>query len=193
MRFIAFAAAAFSLPLCGAQIPVGIFVQFDTEPAPASIAAMKAEVGRLMEHSGVRLDWRSTAAANGREPFRELMVVRFKGRCVLDPAPDDFGSAGETVTLATTRVENHGVLPFSEVECDQVRKVLTYSNETHRAVTLGRALGRVVAHEMYHVLARTTGHTRRGVARATQSWNELGARHAAPLDLSFRTAGAEPD
>jgi hypothetical protein len=34
-------------------------------------------------------------------------------------------------------------------------------------------MGRVVAHELYHMLASTTGHAAHGLARATQNFREL--------------------
>jgi hypothetical protein len=38
---------------------------------------------------------------------------------------------------------------------------------------LGRALGRVLAHEVYHILAKTTGHGRAGVAKSALSGRQL--------------------
>ena len=76
------------------------------------------------------------------------------------------------VVLGTSLVSDGQVLPFSEVECDQVRKTLAYeerATEMDRQCALGRAMGRVVAHELYHVLACTTKHAGRGLARATQT------------------------
>ena len=37
----------------------------------------------------------------------------------------------------------------------------------------GRALGRVVAHELYHILANTTDHSRHGLAKALLTVSEL--------------------
>ena len=42
-----------------------------------------------------------------------------------------------------------------------------------REQVVGRAIGRVIAHEIGHVLLRTTGHAPRGLMRAVQRADEL--------------------
>jgi hypothetical protein len=49
------------------------------------------------------------------------------------------------------------------------------------------ALGRVVAHELYHILARTTSHATGGLAKASQSLRDL----IRPDDLEFQRKEAE--
>ena len=49
------------------------------------------------------------------------------------------------------------------------------------------ALGRVVAHELYHILTRTTGHASEGFARASQSLRDL----IRSDDLQFQRKEAE--
>jgi len=66
-------------------------------------------------------------------------------------------------------------MPFTEVKCDEVRRVLPYAHggRSQKESALGRALGRVVAHEVYHFLAHTTEHAKKGLAKASQSWLDL--------------------
>jgi hypothetical protein len=63
------------------------------------------------------------------------------------------------------------------VECDEVRKALNYlgpeANKKQRQTVLGLVMGRVVAHELYHILARTTAHAAEGLARAISSFEDL--------------------
>jgi hypothetical protein len=89
---------------------------------------MKKEVNDLFRTSGIRLDWRLTGENDGTETFSRLVVFKFKGRCRAEAVPtaNDFGTAGEVDTLGSTEVANGHVLPFSKVECDQVRKALSY-------------------------------------------------------------------
>jgi hypothetical protein len=49
-----------------------------------------------------------------------------------------------------------------------------------------RALGRVVAHELYHAIARTTAHSRTGLTRPTLSPSEL-----TESDISFDPSAVE--
>jgi hypothetical protein len=153
---------------------VGIFVDFDASPAPMAMAAMKREVGAIMRPTGLGVDWRQLSENKGTEAFAGLVVVRFKGRCHARPWVDE-AEPGK-VALGHTIVQEGHVLPFTEINCEQVRKTLPYLG-THcdheRQNALGRALGRVVAHELYHALARTTEHTGKGLGRATQSLRDL--------------------
>jgi len=72
------------------------------------------------------------------------------------------------------------VLPFSDVDCDAIRgflqKQLLSTPEAEREETFGRALGRVLAHELYHVLAGTSNHGACGVAKSGYTVGDLVAR-----------------
>jgi hypothetical protein len=153
-------------------------MDFDVPPNSLSVNAMKKEVESIMKTTGLKFDWRLLRQNHGNESFAGVVVVRFKGKCKAqlwgneEPLPE-----GSTVTLGTSMVRNGEVLPFSEVECDQVRKTVDYDPqstcEQEKQTALGRAMGRVVAHELYHVLANTTAHTGRGLAKASQSFRDL--------------------
>ena len=141
---------------------------------------MKKEVDELLKPAGLSLDWRLTKDNRGNEPFAGLVVLKFKGECKAEGAYDvsnAFGSAGESDTLGSTKVDHGHVLPYSDIECDQVRKALAYlgpgAGQKERQRALGLALGRVVAHELYHILASTTHHASKGLAQASHSFDDL--------------------
>jgi hypothetical protein len=58
------------------------------------------------------------------------------------------------------------VLPFAEVSCDRIAKAVAtamWGGERKEADRLlGRALGRVLAHELYHILGKTHEHNADG-------------------------------
>lgn len=155
-------------------------MDFESAPGETSVHAMEQEVDKLLKPSGIALDWRLIQENRGDQPFKSLVVLRFKGSCKADWIPqakDDTDLPGENHELASTRVSNGRVLPFSEVECDQVRNALRYLHPgaglRERQLALGRALGRVVAHELYHIFARTTAHSAHGLAQPSQSLEDL--------------------
>lgn len=82
-----------------------------------------------------------------------------------------------SVPLGQTQVVDGEVLPFSDVRCDPVRKLigrdLAIQPSYEREQLLGRALGRVLAHELYHILLRTTSHGTDGLARPAQTAADL--------------------
>jgi hypothetical protein len=70
-------------------------------------------------------------------------------------------------------VSDGQILPFTDVSCDRVREfvqsgLLAFRAE-NREEKYGRALGRVLAHELYHIFANTMRHGSMGVAK--QSYN----------------------
>jgi hypothetical protein len=155
-------------------------MDFDSKPAAVPLAVMEKEAGDLLKSAGVSLDWRLLRQNHGVDSFAGLVVLKFRGECRVDTwskLASDFGSIGEVETLGATRVDRGHVLPYTEVQCDQVRKALAYlkpsAGSKERQNALGLALGRVVAHELYHVLMRTTAHAKQGLAKATQSLQDL--------------------
>lgn len=176
--------------VAGAQHPlVGVFMEFDSSPGAAAVAVMEKEVNALLKPSGVALDWRLTADNHGDQAFSKLVVLKFKGTCNAKAAGDE--TPGGDVALGETQVSDGHVLPFTEVQCDQIRQALAYLRPgalpSERQSAMGVALGRVVAHELYHILAKTTSHAAAGLAKATQSLEELVSRDT----LSFRDRDSE--
>jgi hypothetical protein len=182
-RIFPWAVCAALSVLCstGQQARVGVVMDFESAPGSASVAAMEQEVNDLLKPSGISLDWQLAKENRGDRPFASLVVLRFKGSCKADRVSEsgagEFGSLGESRALASTKVSDGHVLPFSEVRCDEVRGALRFLRPgvglKERQLALGRALGRVVAHELYHIFAKTTAHGTHGLARPSQSLEEL--------------------
>src|SRR5260370_22742166 len=79
--------------------------------------------------------------------------------------------------MAFTHTSGSAILPYSEVECDKVRVSLRsamWGGDYERGdLLMGRALGRVLAHELYHIVGKTAGHGSDGVARRVLSGAQL--------------------
>jgi hypothetical protein len=90
---------------------------------------METEAGDLLKSAGIALDWRLVRQNHGAEAFAGLVVRKFKGQCRVDTwskAASDFGSIGEVEVLGITHVDRGHVLPYTEVQCDEVGKALAY-------------------------------------------------------------------
>lgn len=175
--------ACFSCLAIAADSPsIAVFVDFENIPSEETVSQMKAEVAAILKASGLALDWRLLNQRADQETFIDLAVVRFKGSCqVRNPAMDsELGPAMDHVPLATTAVSDGHTLPFSDVRCDEVRRFLApnlaLANPRKRDAIYGKALGRVVAHELYHVFAATEKHAKVGVARESHSRGDLTGR-----------------
>ncbi len=173
MRLVcAIALAALCLPAKAA--PVTLVLQFEDSYSPESVAAMKREVASIVAGSGIQVDWRLLSELQPAETFENLVVVRFKGACLMQPVPYLMDERGY---FAFTHVSEDNVLPFSEVECDKVgnsiRPLMSKAQWRERDTVLGRALGRVLAHELYHMLAKSPHHADSGVTRSALSPSQL--------------------
>src|ERR1051326_5393181 len=124
-----------------------------TQP-DAPIRYMKAEVEAIMHRAGYDVSWR-TASQFIDAPF--LAIVDFSGSC----APGSASPFHEETRLASTSVTDGRVLPFSRIDCAALTRVLGPVGEA----LYGQAMARVLAHELYHVLAQTTHHGRAGIAK----------------------------
>jgi hypothetical protein len=157
----ALAVLALALPAAGADA-VTIVFEYDREPSPAVHHHIEQEVAAVMP---VRVEWRQLDASIAGEAFSKIVVTHFRGTCRAVPATP----APKTRVLGRTHVSCGQIQPFTEVDCDLVRAYLGPVPEGK----LGRALGRLVAHELYHVLAGTVKHARAGISRAWLTPAEL--------------------
>jgi hypothetical protein len=86
-------------------------------------------------------------------------------------------SQDSQITLADASVSSGKVLPFFRVDCGYLFQLLgpylRSMNTQQRNAAVGRALGRVMAHEIYHIVGETTVHQARGVAKESFSVQDL--------------------
>jgi hypothetical protein len=160
--------------------PIAIYRSFDGAHSEYAVGAMKREVESLTKASGFDLHWRSLEGVRAEETFADLMVVKFHGKCNMDGIQllfNELGMEGEGGALGSTKTSNGQVLPFSELECNRIRRSIAplavgYSKEEREAL-LGRAMGRVLAHELFHVFANTDEHGHEGVMKTSYSRKDL--------------------
>jgi hypothetical protein len=156
------------------ELPAVLYHTFQ-QPVPVAVRhALEDEVENLMGPLGRHFVWRSVAGVKGHEVSSELAVLTFKGRCNVEGLMLKEVHPG---ALGWTHVSDGAILPFSEVDCDRVRnftqKELLYRRAADREEMFGRALARVVAHELYHIFAQTYHHGSDGVAKGAYTVQEL--------------------
>jgi hypothetical protein len=178
VSFCAFWLASLALTSGAAPIivaPADVTVILDIQGAysPVAFSEMRREAAQIIQVSGIRLDWRLRSELTNAT-FNDLVVMTFKGSCSFDPAPPLYDELGP---LAVTRTANGEVQPFGEVNCDRVVNSVRsamFGGEYARAdMLVGRALGRVVAHELVHMLTKSGEHSHEGVQKAALSGRQL--------------------
>jgi hypothetical protein len=179
--FCALSLAASSAFAEGGALPVAVFTSFDGAQSPQAIEAMKQEVDSIIRPSGINLSWRALDAPRLDEAFSDLVVVKFHGKCNMENIQLLFSELGPDNeaggVLGSTKVSDGQVLPFSELECDRIRRsiapLIIGNSPSEREALLGRAMGRVLAHELFHVFANTGKHGREGVAKTSHNRRDL--------------------
>jgi hypothetical protein len=174
MRLVAICALALAATASRARAEgVTIVLEFQGPQNDYSIAEMKREFTGIMRDSSLTFDFKSRAEADHLS-VSNLVVVRFKGTCVLKPIPYLYDERGPLAFTYSTEGE---IQPFTEVKCDQVtravRSAMSGSDFAHADLLMGRALGRVLAHEVVHILSKSGAHGHDGVTRTALSGSQL--------------------
>ena len=152
---------------------ITIVLDFQGPRSEQSVAEMKREFAGIMKDTAVHFDFRSRSQAS-QEALSDLVLVRFKGKCVLDPVGYLYDERGP---MAFTYSTDGVVQPFSDVACDKVtsavRSAMSGGDFANADLLLGRALGRVLAHEVVHMLSKSGAHGHTGVAKTALSGSQL--------------------
>jgi hypothetical protein len=174
------AAISCTAPVAARQpfTPVTVVVLPDGRYSKAAVREMGREADHILEQSGLALRWRVGAPAQAVSGL--LVVVTLVGQCDMDGSPAFL----EPGPLGWAHEADGKVLPFSDLACDNLRGAVEAAaggrNPARANLLLGRAMGRVLAHELYHIVADTSRHGPEGVAQAALTPREL---TSGPLEL----------
>lgn len=158
----------------GQVAAVALYTEFKHPASAAVVASLEQEAASIMAPLGLDLEWKSLAGFRAGESARRLVVTTFRGTCDtrgLMPAPVE--SSG----LGWIYITDGELQSFIAVDCDRIRAFvrgpLYRTDPRDRDRILGRAIGRVIAHELYHTLGRTTHHGSGRVGHAAYTVREL--------------------
>jgi hypothetical protein len=154
------------------QSKIILIISFQQELPIASAQAMQLELANIFEPLSIEPEWYRMEEAQGLTFPHRLIVVRFTGACAQpSETPVSHGALGHT------HMTDGDILPFIEVNCDRVLGFIHHSASKQLLAideeVSGVALGRVLAHEIYHVVAGTARHGKTGVTREALTPDEL--------------------
>jgi hypothetical protein len=168
------AAHASSEGVAATLAPVTLYTDFQNSVPQAVEAALRSEVDALMSPMGLRFDWRPLSDFRSETVSAAVAVAHFEGRCDVSGLVMRENQPG---SLGWTEISDGTILPFTHVDCERVRTFLQtkllgfHAQDRERAY--GRALGRILAHELYHVFGDTPKHASRGIAKENYGVNDL--------------------
>jgi hypothetical protein len=138
---------------------------------------LKQELARLMGSAGFEVEWRGPEDAHV-ETRDFLAMVELRGLCEapMESSPIDT-SLPRNADLASTYTSGGQILPFSWVNCHNVTNLLwdALSGQPGAIADYlyGRAVARLLAHEFYHILLQTSGHTKTGISKSNLGAGDL--------------------
>ena len=154
--------------------PVTLYTDFQMAVPQAVVEALREEVDSAMSPMGLRFDWHPLPDFRSETVSAAVAVAHFEGRCDVSGLVMRKNQPG---SLGWTEVSDGTILPFIHVDCERVRTFLQttllgfHTQDRERAY--GRALGRVLAHELYHVFGDTAKHASSGVGKEKYSVEDL--------------------
>lgn len=151
-----------------------VVVNFEKPHSAVSVGALQHELKELLEPAGISVDVMLKSEVPAAPQFSEVVVFDMRGSCSMAAHPSALDERGP---LGMAYESNGHVLHFGEVRCDRVRRCLERVTggehpEAYQA-KYNAALGIVVAHEIYHMIAGAKRHTKDGLTKESLSASEL--------------------
>jgi hypothetical protein len=177
---------------------VVVYLRVQTPQSGQTIEIMKRELAPLLASAGYRVEW-----GNGETASESLVVLELRGTCGM-PAGILHSEAPDPKDLASSATSGDDVLPFASINCGGLTRMLAPALVSEpgarREYLYGRAMARVFAHELYHILANTKEHERDGLAKARFTVDDLtgergparGARRGSGISLTPTEIGFVP-
>jgi hypothetical protein len=146
------------------RITLLLYVDAPQYASVESLNAMKRELFEMMNTPTVDFQFVTPEQAKPPAYFSTLVSVRLAGACNIETRTAAEMTKG---ALAFAHSSDGRILPFIEIECDRVRRHARSAfwgpDNDRTAYLYGRALARVLAHELYHVLTGRKQHTATGL------------------------------
>jgi hypothetical protein len=155
---------------------------------PAVLEAMQRAAEAALAPR-ITLTWRTSQDLEGTAVSTDLAIIRLRGECRPRGGLQSWNppSSTDAKPLGQTYISDGHVLPIADILCDTVWKLvgpdLRGASARERDELLGRALGRVVAHELYHITLQTTAHTQEGLTRPSLRSTDLLSEPDTPESL----------
>lgn len=151
-----------------------LYTEFQVRPPDPVRAAIEQELDSVLGVTGWPIVWKLLPAPRDTVSVR-LTVVHFRGACDLKDTTKYYPSFRSV--FGATYISDGNIIPFADIYCGAIRAFLADAlrdvNVKQGEWLFGRAVGRVLAHELYHVLANEKTHGANGIAESGFTQYEL--------------------
>jgi hypothetical protein len=182
--------------LAPAAADVDVYLKTGPGISPAVLDEMKSELALLMQGIGARFEWRAVKESGADTSSGFAVVVELRGQCGVPWHGDWTQPVKNGRPLASSAVVDGDILPFSWVDCAALNRLVGPAIEDQpgalRDFMYGRAVGRLLAHELYHVLMQTADHAQTGIAKAQFTAVDLLSERFQFAGSTFKSQMAKP-
>jgi hypothetical protein len=158
-----------------AAAPLQLLTQFDEAPSTIAVQEMQREMDRLYRDVHISIAWHELSGYQSVGVAPRIVFVHFEGNCRAATLPPR--QAVAAVALASVNRVDGQMLPIVTVDCDRIAgyiwPAMTGAERLRGDAAFGRAIARVVCHELYHYLSGEATHTRSVLFRASISATSL--------------------
>jgi hypothetical protein len=155
------------------KFSVALIMYFDSDYSNPSLGWMQTELGEILKPAGISIETRFSRDVRPGDAFERLAVIHFKGSCSMNR---EFRYVDRGPFGMVQRIDGE-ILPFIDVYCDRihqrVREDLRGQTESERIRKFGRAIARVIAHELYHVFSQSARHAKSGINKFGYTADDL--------------------
>jgi hypothetical protein len=187
-----------SEPVPSREKTLVVFLTSDSVIAPAVSSGIKQELGHLLQAAAIHVKWQDPVVDRGGSENDFAAVIRLRGACrPTEPSTRFEHTVSGPFTLASSAVADGVILPFGDIDCAALNSFLGPSlwrePDQVREFVYARAVARLMAHELYHVIGQTHVHARSGVAEPAFTVAELLSDHFEFTETTLSELHASPD
>jgi len=159
-----------------------VFLTSDSAIAPGAFSEIQKEVSHLLQPAAIHVDWRDPAIDREGVENDYSAVIRLRGTCSsTEPGTRFQHAVSGPYTLASSAVAEGVILPFADIDCAALNSflgpALWKEPDPVREFVYARAVARLMAHELYHVVGQTSLHARSGISGPAFTVAELLSEH----------------
>jgi hypothetical protein len=153
---------------------VFLLTTFDHSPDTATVEWLEQQTAQIFSEAGLTFSWQPRKQLNHIPTSAQPIWVQFHGACRIEPT---LLSSPQNGPMGWVQSQDGDILPLIDIDCDRTSAMVWQNRGTlPRPLVIrafGRALGRVVSHELYHYLTKSAEHSDSDVLRHAMTSRDL--------------------